>query len=204
MPTLQVETREKASSAAVNRLRGEGKLPMALLAKDQTTKLIQADRSEVHNLITGIEGLNIFDVEGAGDKVMVIMKEVQRDPVSRRVIHMTLQQITESDVIRVFIPVRVEGTPVAVAKRSATLLAPLNQVEVKGKVNELPSEILVDASKLKQNDRVTIGDLKGYDMIEFLTSPDAVVASTKQLRGMADMDEASAEGEGEAAEESAE
>lgn len=199
MPTLQVETREKASSAAVNRLRGEGKLPMALLSKDQTTKLIQADRTEVHTLITGITGLNIFDVAGAGETVKVIMKEVQRDPVSRKVIHMTLQQITDADVIRVFIPVRVEGVPVAVAKRSATLLAPVSQVEVKGKVNDLPSEIVVDASKLKQNDRIIISDLKQYSDIEFVTSQDAVLASTKQLRGMADLDDNAEGGEGEEA-----
>lgn len=200
MPTLQVETRDKASSASVERLRTNGVLPMALLAKDRTTKLIQAEREKVYELIHSIKGLNIFDVEGAGDgKVRVIMKEVQRDPVSRKVIHMTVQQVEDTDVIRVKIPIRVEGTPVAVSKRAATLMVPMNDIEVKGRVNALPDEIFVDASKMKQNDRIAVGDLAVIDGVEYLSSPDAVIATTKQLRGMADMD-----GDAEEAEETSE
>lgn len=173
---------------------------MAILSKNEGTVMVKADRKEIHDVIHSIEGLNIFDVVLDGDKTTrVILKDVQRDPVSRRVVHIALQEVAADDIIRVAIPVRVDGTPQAVTKRMATLMTPMNQVDVKGKVSELPNEIYVDASEMKQNDRIIIGDLKGYDQIEFLTSPDAVVATTKQLRGMAELEEGAAEGaEGEA------
>lgn len=199
MATLQVQTREKSSTAAVNRLRNEGVLPMAILSKKNGTVMVKADRKEVHDVIHSIEGLNIFDVKIDEDApTKVILKEVQRDPVSRRVTHLSLQEITNEDVVRVSVPVRVEGTPVAVTKRLATLMLPKNELEVKAKVSQLPDEILIDVSKMKQNDRIIVANLKNYEGVEFMTSPETVLATTKQLRGMAGLaedDEESTEGE---------
>ena len=200
MPTLQVESREKASSAAVQRLRNDGVLPMAILSKNDGTVMVKAERKAVHDLIHSIEGINIFDVAiDDNSPTRVILKDVQRDPVSRRVTHMSLQEVTESDIIRVNIPVRIEGTPQPVIKRMATLMVPKTEIEVKGKVSELPDEVVVEVSEMEQNDRILISDLADqYPTVEFLTSPDTVLATTKQLRGMT---EDSATGEGEEGEE---
>lgn len=190
MATLQVQSREKSSSAAVNRLRNEGVLPMAILSKDQGTVLVKADRKAVQDVILSIEGLNIFDVTvDEGNTTKVILKDVQRDPVSRRVTHISFQEIADADVIRVKIPVKIEGVPFAVTKRSSTLMVPMNEIEVKAKVTDLPDEIVLDVSKMKQNDRIVVGDLKSYEGVEFLTSSETVLATTKQLRGMAALEE---------------
>lgn len=201
MATLQVEVREKASSAAVQRLRNEGIMPIALLTKTEGTKLIQANRAEIKEIVDSISGLTIFDVDGHGNKVQVILKEVQRDPATRQVIHVTLQEITDSDVIKANIPVRIEGTPEAVTKRMATLMVPMTEISVKGKVSELPDEIVVDVTKMGQNDRIIVSSLTGYDSIEFLASPESVLATTKQLRGMADASASATTEEGEEGEE---
>lgn len=186
MPTLQVQTREKASTAAANRLRGEGHLPMALLSKTAGTRMIVAPRADIKSVLNAVEGLTMFDVKvDAEAETRVILKDVQRDPVSRRVTHITLQEIAQDDVINVPIPVKIVGEPRAVAKRAATLIKPVNELKVKAKVADLPDEILVDISKLKQNDRVTVGMLN-YPALNFLTSKDTVIAATKQLRGMTD------------------
>lgn len=201
MATLQVEVREKASSAAVQRLRNEGIMPIALLTKTEGTKLIQAPRVKIREIVDSISGLTIFDVDGHGDKIQVILKEVQRDPATRQVIHVTLQEILDTDVIKANIPVKIEGTPEAVAKRQATLMIPMTQLAVKGKVSDLPDEVLVDVSEMEQNDRIIVSSLSGYDAIEFLTSPETVLATTKQLRGQAETTETEGE-EGEEGEES--
>lgn len=211
MATLQLTTREDASSAGTRRLRRDGVLPMALIAKGGETKKVQADRLDTKHLFHDITGVAIFDVAiDGGSPTRVIMKDVQRDPVSRKVSHLTVMEINEDDVVKVYVPVVVEGTPAAVAKRSATLMVPMNQLEIKAKVKDLPEQIIVDASNMKQNDKIVVGDLKLGDGVEFLTSDQTVLASTKQLRGMSAMDEGGEEapaeegGEATSEEESAE
>ncbi|MCB0825495.1 MAG: 50S ribosomal protein L25 [Armatimonadetes bacterium] len=194
MPTLQVEPRDKSKSAAVNRMRKDGVMPMAILTKKTGTQMVSADREEIKTMLDSIVGLPIFDVDGAA-KTKVILKEVQRDAVSRKIIHMTVQEVADSDVIKVSIPVKVSGTPQAVAKRQSTLMVPMNALDVQAKVSDLPAEIAVDASNMTENDRIIVSDLSGYEAITFLTSPETVLATTKQLRGMGSSSAAGAEGE---------
>lgn len=170
---------------------------MALIAKGGVTQKVQADRVAARTLFNDITGVAIFDVDVEGTKSKVIMKDVQRDPVSRQVTHLTVMEITNEDVVKVSIPVVVEGTPVAVTKRAATLMVPMNQLTIKAKVKDLPDQILVDAANLGQNDKIVVGDLKYGDKVEFLHSDQTVLASTKQLRGMTSLESDAALGEGE-------
>ncbi|MBA4294233.1 50S ribosomal protein L25 [bacterium] len=195
MATLQLQTRADASSAGTRRLLKSGVLPMALIAKGGVTQKVQADRVAARALFHDISGVAIFDVDVEGKSSKVIMKDVQRDPVSRQVTHLTVMEITDEDVVKVNIPVVVEGTPVAVTKRAATLMVPMNQLTIKAKVKDLPDQIIVDASKLRQNDKLVVGDLKYGDKIEFLHSDQTVLASTKQLRGMTTLDAEAAMGD---------
>jgi len=200
MATLQVEVREQASSAEVNRLRLNGIMPMALITKKGGTRLIQAPNSALKEVISQTKGLVMFDVEEGNNKVRVVMKDVQRHPSTRRVIHMTVQEVLDTDTIKVPIPVHIVGEPEAVTKKSATLIVPMNQIDIQAVVSDLPDAITVDVSGLAQNDKITVGDLTLPKGVTALNSPDAVIASTKQLRGMSDLDS----GTGEEAEEGAE
>lgn len=189
MATLQLKTREDMSSAGTRRLRRTGVLPMALIAKGGVTQKVQADRVELRTLFSGITGVAIFEVKVDDEKnTRVMMKDVQRDPVSRQVTHMTVMEITDEDIVKVFVPVVVSGTPLAVSKRMATLMVPMNQLEIKAKVKDLPDVIAVDATNMGQNDKIVVGDLNLSDKIEFLNSDATVLASTKQLRGMGTID----------------
>jgi len=162
---------------------------MALIAKGGVTQKVQADRVELRTLFSGITGVAIFEVKVDDEKnTRVMMKDVQRDPVSRQVTHMTVMEITDEDIVKVFVPVVVSGTPLAVSKRMATLMVPMNQLEIKAKVKDLPDVIAVDASNMGQNDKIVVGDLNLSDKIEFLNSDATVLASTKQLRGMGTID----------------
>lgn len=187
MATLQVESREKSSSAVARRLRREGSLPMALISKKEGTKTIVAERTSVREVLSTLTGIAIFDMKIDADApTKVIMKDVQRDPVSREVIHLTVMEITDEDVVKVNIPVVVEGTPKAVTKRAATLMVPMNEVSIQAKVKDLPESVLVDVSKMKQNDKIVVSNLRAYEGVTFLNSPNTVLAATKQLRGMVD------------------
>ncbi|MBS1708551.1 MAG: 50S ribosomal protein L25 [Armatimonadetes bacterium] len=192
MATLKAEPRAQTSSAATNRLRTSGQLPMALIRKSNETVLIQAEREVVKEILSGQHGLLQAHIDLSGETMRVVVKDTQRDPVSRRVLHMTVQEVLDTDIIKVPVPVRVEGEPLAVTKKMATLMVPMSTVLLQAQVSSLPDAIVVDVSKLGQNDKVAASDIKLPEGVAFLCSPDTILATTKQLRGMADFDEAPA------------
>lgn len=171
---------------------------MALLTKTEGTKLIQAPAEQVKEVVSRKAGLAMFDLSLDGSSMRVVMKSVQRDPVTRKVTHMSVQEIKETDIIKVAVPVIVVGEPAAVTKRAATLMVPMSQVEVQAQVSDLPDSITIDVSGLKQNDKITIADVEVPKGVTFLSSPGTVLASTKQLRGMSDFEDAGEEAPAEA------
>ncbi|MBX3112315.1 MAG: 50S ribosomal protein L25 [Fimbriimonadaceae bacterium] len=201
MATLKAEPRSQVSSAATNRLRNSGQLPMALIRKSNETVLIQAEREAVKEVLSGQHGLLQATLALGGEEMKVVVKDSQRDPVSRRILHMTVQEVLGTDVIKVQVPVKVEGEPLAVTKKSATLMVPMSTVPVQAQVSALPDAIVVNVQGMKQNDKIAASDITLPDGVTFLCSPDTVLASTKQLRGMADFDDAPSAAASEGGEE---
>jgi len=188
---IEVVTRPKTSTLAVNRLRKEGILPMALIEKGQGTRLIQAPVVHVKEVLSGKDGLKIFplNLDGGAREMRVVVKEIRRHEVSHKVTTMVLQEVVDEDRIRIAVPVTYTGTPRAVTANCASLITSMNTMLVLGKVKDLPDAIVVDLSAMKQNDRILVSDLKLPDGISPLISFEAVVATTVQLRGMADFEE---------------
>lgn len=188
---IEVVTRPKTSSLAVNRLRKEGILPMALIEKGQGTRLIQAPVLHVKEVLSGKDGLKIFplNLDSGAREMRVVVKEIRRHEVSHKVTTMVLQEVVDEDKIRIAVPVNFTGTPRAVAANVASLIASMSSMLVLAKVKDLPDSIEIDLSGMKQNDRILVSDLKLPEGVTPIISPDAVVASTVQLRGMADFEE---------------
>jgi len=189
MATLTAEPREQSSTNATNRLRKTGMLPMAVIRKNQVTELIQAPNVDVKACIEGQKGLATFDMVHGSETLRVVVKDVQRDAVTRKVIHITVQEILDTDIVKVPVPIKVIGEPPSVTKRAATLMIPMAQITIQSMVKALPDAIEVNVSRMRQNDKILVSDLAWADGVVALTSPGTVLAATKQLRGMAAFDD---------------
>ena len=189
MATLTAEPRQQTSSNATNRLRKTGVLPMALIRKSNETQLIQAPNEAIRACIQGQSGLAIFDLKHEGSKLRVVVKDMQRDPVTRRVTHITLQEVLDTDVVKVPIPIKIVGEPLSVTKRASILMVPMAHLMVHSMVKSLPDAIFVDVSHMQQGDKISVGDLEWAEGVTPLASPETVLATTKQLRGMTSLED---------------
>lgn len=189
MATLTVQTREQASSNATNRLRKSGVVPMALIRKSTNTELIQATNEELKACMTGHSGLAMFDINTGSATMRVVVKDVQRNAATRRVEHVTVQEILDTDIIKVPVPVKIVGEPPSVTKRASTIMIPMSQLMIQSSVKDLPDSIVVNVARMRQNDKILASDLKWPEGVTPLCSPGTVLAATKQLRGMTSFDD---------------
>lgn len=151
----------------------------------------------------GGRGILQLDIDGRPQTVMV--KDVQRDPVRQDVLHIDFLRVSMTEKVQATVPLRLEGEE-AVAKAGAVLQQPLREVDVACLPGDLPSELVVDVSKLEPGGTLTVGDLQVPAGVEVLTDADQVVAVALVPRGSqaAAAAEAEADAEaGEAAEEGA-
>ena len=184
MAMLRVSSRERANSAEVRRLRAKGILPMALIVKGKGTRLVQAMQKDVRAALRNSHGAPVFDVsiDEEPKPINVVVKDVQRDVISRGIIHLTLQEVKEDDIIRIGVPIIVEGEPDAVNKRRSTMMTPMVTLEVYAKPNDIPKKIVLDASELGDNDKIVVGDVVLPEGVETHVPADTVLVTTSPIR----------------------
>ena len=146
----------------VKTLRAEGKVPSVIYGgKDFEPVLAQSAYNVTAKAIEACGYHSPVTIELDGKKRMAMIKEVDLDPVSHQILNVDFRAITASE--------KVEAT------------APIVEIEVRGKPSDLPEQIEVDGSKLKDaNDRLTIADLKlpaGVELVDKELEPTTPVAN---------------------------
>lgn len=123
--------------------------PLTLNAKDFSKVFRQAGESE------------LVDLQIEEEKpVKVLIKDIQRDPVSDVLIHTDLYQVELTEKVTTKVPIRFSGESPAVKSGQALLLTLLTEVEVEALPLDLPAEINLDVSPLQNiGDHLAVKDL---------------------------------------------
>ena len=181
MSTLTIQTRDPKHQAV--KLRKQGLLPMALLARDHTTTLVQSTEEELKKAMRGADGLGRVDVETAdGRKLKAVVKKVDRDILTTHIIHAVLQEVGEDDTVTLDVAVVPHGTPEAVTEGLATLQHQTDTIKIRGKMSSMPQHLEVDISHLGIGEHVAASEIALPEGITLISSPDAMLFSVNVLR----------------------
>ncbi len=100
---LEVSAREATGKGAMRRLRVEGVVPAVVYGSGSEPLKLQVDAFSLNRVIR--HGTNqLIDLLGAGKGRLVLLKEIQRDPVSQRLIHADFFQVDTEKKIHVGVP----------------------------------------------------------------------------------------------------
>ncbi len=177
---LRVELRESAGKEKAKLLRKGGTIPAVFYAHDQKTVSLSIDEYTLMRLLQ--KEMNILDLTFPDGKIKKsIVREIQRDPVTDRVLHVDLLGIKLDEKIKMTIPVILSGTPIGVKVQGGILEHPMREVEVEGLPLDIPEHLEIDVSEMEIGDVVTLEKFQA-DKFRFITDtthPVAIVAQAK-------------------------
>ena len=218
---LGVELREGRGKGVARKLRAAGRIPGICYRRNAESVAVSLDPSELDRLIrTASSGINtLIDLKVAGggdfDGRQVLIKELQRDPISGAYLHADLYAIDLKQTIHISIPVQLKGSPIGVTLGGGILDHATRELDVECLPDAIPEEFAVDVSELEVGQSLHVRDIKVLEGVEILNDPDVSIVSVvapavveeevpeEEEEGVEG--EAALEGEGEAApEESAE
>lgn len=200
---LEVQPRDAFGKQRARALRREGAVPAVLYGRSQDTLAIQLN-ARIFKQFLRTHGENvIINMEiGGGDTEIVIIKEIQRDPVEKhQLVHADFIRISLDEPVTSPVPVVLVGTPLGV-EEGGVLESPLRQVTLHCLPMQLPTEISVNVSELDIGDVIHVGDLDLDPEIEVLDESERIIAMVSQPR--IQLEEEAEDGEeegGEVAEE---
>jgi len=172
--TLKVEERELKTKSHLKRLRKEGKIPAIFYHHDEKPIPIQIDERDFHHLVH--VKANVFDLDfGDGHKRSCIIRDIQLDPVTGKVLHVDLMGIKLTEKLVVTIPLRLVGTPKGV-KEGGILEQILREVAVEGLPADLPEAVEIDVSDLEIGDTLHVKDVS-FDKFTLMEDPDQALVT---------------------------
>jgi len=175
--TLKGVKRELGSKGYLNQLRRTQMIPGVVYGKGEPALTIAVEGKTVNRIFShsGYGGLFNLEIEGEPQPVMTLVREVQRHPVNKDVIHVDFLAVSMTEEITSLVPILIVGEE-EVVKRGGILQLGDKEVEVSCLPADLPESIRCDVSHLRVGDKITIADLEVPPTVQKLSDPEAVVA----------------------------
>lgn len=179
MQELTVQQRGETGKQVAKRLRRAGVVP-AVLYGGAKPESISVDPKAVLRIIHGHAGstqlLNLTFAGGAGTR-MAIIRDLQFDPVSERLLHVDLQEVTADRAITVRVAVHPVGEAVGVRDQKGILNVVLHELDVSCLPTLIPERIDADVAALMIGDVLTVGDLSAPEGVRILNDPGQAVVT---------------------------
>jgi large subunit ribosomal protein L25 len=182
MQTVEINgsTRITDGKGGARRVRAEGLVPGVIYGAGEESISISLDNKDLEQILRKHGGETIvLDLKLKGresGELTAIIKELQRDPVSSRILHVDLQHVSMTQKVHVSVPVHIVGTAAGV-KEGGILEVSCREVDVECQVGQIPERIDVDVTNLSKGDEIHVRDLVPPAGVTVLTAGDRMVAT---------------------------
>ena len=200
MDTMQLssEIRTQTGKGSARKLRSTGKLPAILYGPETDTIMLTLDCTELEKTLKGKSAESVLldlriDSGKKGQSKKVMIKEVQRDPVTRDYLHVDLFEISLKKELEVDIPIHLVNTPIGVTE-GGILQHVRREVKVSCMPDDLVDKIDVDVSDLDIGQSLHIGDISFPSGLKSLEDVDVTVVTVVAPR-VDEVEEEEVEGE---------
>jgi large subunit ribosomal protein L25 len=159
--TLAASTGRPTGSRASGRLRAEGKVPATVYGLGRDAVSVTVDWRELRHVLTTDAGLNaIIDlsVDEATSEITIV-KDLQRHPIRRNVLHVDFLRVSADVAIEVEVPITLVGEAKAVTGNDGIVEQQMFNLTVLAKPGAIPDELIVDITDLEIGHSIRVGDL---------------------------------------------
>jgi large subunit ribosomal protein L25 len=177
---LIVTKRDAFGKAAIRDLKRSGMIPAVVYGLKEPPVAIAISPKVVARVIASDAGMNsvmFLQREGTDIKRHVIIKDLQRDPITSRLRHVDFMRVDMTLKVRVKVPVRLVGIPIGVKAMGGILDFAHREIEIECLPSIIPAHIDVDITNLAVGDSIRFEQLSLGSNIVFTGDAHQVVCS---------------------------
>lgn len=177
---IVVSKRETFGKTAMRELRQGGMLPAVVYGLGEPPVAIAISPKTVARIIASEAGMNsvvYLQREGTDIKRHVIIKDVQRDPVTGRLRHVDFMRVDPEHKVKVKVPVKIIGIPYGVKTQGGMLDFVHRSIEIECLPSLIPAHVDVNVENLKVGDSIRFDQLGLASTLRILGDAHEVVAA---------------------------
>jgi len=192
--SLSAEARTETGKGVARKLRSAGRIPAVVYGHAREAQALSLQTRELEKLLSQIStGSTVVELTLGGATTKTLIREVQRHPFKKQILHVDFQELVAGEKVTVEIPLVFIGVPEGVRLSGALLEQILHSIEVLVDPANIPNHIDVDVTSLAMGHSLHVSELSLPAGLEVLTDEDATVCAVVAPRAV--VEETPAEGE---------
>ncbi len=175
---LTVEKRSTNGKNEARRSRAAGRIPAVVYGAGKPNVPITVDRKALSDVFREGAGENtifLLKLGGSDQSRHAMIREMQRDPVSRRPLHIDFVRVLMDVKITLKVPIEVVGVAKGVKTEGGILDTVTREVEIECLPGNIPAGLAVDVTELAIGDALRIAQIPAPEGVRIVDNPEKIV-----------------------------
>jgi large subunit ribosomal protein L25 len=186
--SLKVSPRDPSGSRSVRRLRRAGEVPGIVYGGGEDPLAFSVESRQLRLALAHAGA--VLDLDLGGSTTPVVLKELDRHPVTGETMHLDLLRVRLDEKIQTTVVLDLVGAEEAPGVRDNGILEQVTrELNIEALPNDIPDSIQHDVSGMEMNDTLTVEALQAPSGVELLDDAETVIATVTPPRLQAEAEE---------------
>ena len=182
---LSASARDNGGKGTARKLRSEGRVPAIVYGHGRDPQALSINTRELEKLLDHISAEStVIDLDIDGKASRTLIREIQRHPFKRQILHVDFQELVAGEKISVRIPIVLMGVPDGVRMDGGILDQTMRELEIEVDPANIPNHVEVDVTRLTIGSSVHVRDIPLPEGVEVLDDEDASVCVVSAPRAV--------------------
>jgi large subunit ribosomal protein L25 len=181
--TLSARPRTESGKGAARKLRASGEIPAVVYGHGREPQSLSVNARDLDKLLGRISAENtVVEVGLEGKTARTLIREIQRHPFKKQILHVDFQELVAGESMKVNIPLVLVGIPESVRTGGGVMDQTMRELSIEVDPTNMPNHIDVDVSEIAIGHSIHVRDLVLPAGVTVLTDVDATVVVVSQSR----------------------
>lgn len=182
---LSATPRDGTGKGSARSLRAKGQVPAIIYGHGREPQPLAIDTRELEKLLSKISAEStVIELSMDGKSARTLIREIQRHPFKRQILHVDFQELVAGEKVTVRIPIVLTGVPEGVRVDAGILDQVMRELEIKVDPANIPNHVEVDVNPLRIGDSVHVRDIALPEGVELVGEPDSTVCVVSAPRAV--------------------
>jgi large subunit ribosomal protein L25 len=179
MATVQFSAASRADigKGVARKLRAAGRIPGVIYGHARAAQPLSLDTHSFEQLLEKVSyGTTVFELDLDGTKSNALIREIQRHPYKKEILHVDFQELVAGEKVTVQVPIVFVGASIGV-KEGGIIDQIMHEFSIRVDPMAIPNHISVDVTPLSIGHSLHVSDITVPEGVEVLNDEDATVCT---------------------------
>jgi large subunit ribosomal protein L25 len=182
---LSATPRDGTGKGSARSLRAQGQIPAVIYGHGRAPQSLAIDNRELEKLLSKISAEStVIELSMDGKSARTLIREIQRHPFKRQILHVDFQELVAGEKVTVRIPIVLNGVPEGVRVDGGILDQTMRELEIEVDPANIPNRVDVDVNALRIGDSVHVRDIALPEGVTLVGEADSTVCVVSAPRAV--------------------